>query len=197
VEDAIEEMVKLLETLGIKDDTVIVYNSDNGFAWGEHGFNKKNCAYEECARIPLVILDPRRPQAGRKEETFVLNADLAPTFAELAGVKAEGKMDGQSLVPFFLGQGFKRDKVLIECWGPGEGVRPPVHAAIRTEQWKYIEHFEDWDRKKPKKRKDGSPEIELYDLKKDPFELENLARSKDAKAIIDELAPKLSRLREE
>ncbi len=180
IEDALEAIVAKLKALGIEDDTVLIYSGDNGYAWGEHHWSGKNCAYEECARVPLMAFDPRVPAGGKKVDAFVLNIDLAPTFADLAGVAPTDKVDGRSLVPLFSGdKGWPRDEILLECWGLGsfgKVGKPDIHAAIRTKQWKYVEHYDDPERKKLHKRKDGDDELELYDLEKDKYETENLAR---------------------
>jgi arylsulfatase A-like enzyme len=164
-DDALKAITGALAAAGIAEKTVLIYAGDNGYAWGEHGWGKKNCAYEGCARVPLVAYDPRFPQGGRAIDALTLNVDLTPTFAELAGapVPAETKVDGESLVAAIQGRspGPSRDRVLFECWGGDTG--PGTHAAVRTTRTKV--HL----------RKDGRQELELYDLQRDPHELENLA----------------------
>lgn len=187
-EDALVRIVAALDELRIAGDTILVYTGDNGYAWGEHGYIGKNCAYDECAMVPLVAFDPRRPGGGKTISALTMNADLAPTFVELAGAKMQGKVDGQSMAALLGGDAsaWKREHVLTECWGKGgagekgkkkDKAHPDIHAAVRSSDWKYVEHYDDAARKRLRVRKDGAPEIELYDLKKDPFELDNLARA--------------------
>ncbi len=180
-EDALERIVDVLRELGELDDTVIVYTADNGFSWGEHGYLSKNCAYDECAKIPLVVFDPRHPGGGKTLDALTMNIDLAPTFLDLAGAKlpANVKVDGQSMARLFGGDatGWSREYVLTECWGKETKAHPDIHAAVRSREWKYVEHYSDPERTKLKRRKDDqTAEIELYDLKRDPHELDNLAR---------------------
>ncbi|MBK8215027.1 MAG: sulfatase [Myxococcales bacterium] len=177
-EDAVEEILKVLGELGVADETVIVYTGDNGFAWGEHWHTHKNCAYEECIRVPLVVVDPRAAGGPRTVDDFTMNVDLAPTFAAWAGASVPEKVDGLSFAGLVDGSAkgpWPRTEVLSECWGPGTAGRPDTHAAVRTKKWKYIEHYADDARTKLRVH-DGSPERELYDLEKDPFEVDNLLR---------------------
>jgi arylsulfatase A-like enzyme len=176
-DDALKQITAALAAAGQADKTVLIYAGDNGYAWGEHWWHKKNCAYEGCARVPLVAYDPRYPQNGAEIKALTLNVDLTPTFAELAGVAVptDTKVDGHSLASAIQGRGAPppRDRVLFECWGGSDG--PSTHAAARTERWKYVEHYDDDARTTIHVRKDGRKELELYDLQRDPYELENLA----------------------
>ncbi|MBI4956505.1 MAG: sulfatase [Myxococcales bacterium] len=178
-EDALVRLVDTLKELGIDGNTVLVYNGDNGYAWGERHYIGKNCAYDECAKVPLVAYDPRHPGGGKTLDVFTLNVDLAPTFLELAGAKAGGdkKLDGESMAKLFGGDasGWQREYLLTECWGKATPAHPDIHAAVRSKAWKYVEHYDDTERTQVKKRKDGAREIELYDLGRDPYELDNLA----------------------
>lgn len=176
VEDAIEVLTTRLEGLGIAKDTVIIYMGDNGFAWGDHGHRGKNCAYEECIRVPLVVHDPRFP-TGRKEESFALNVDIAPTLADLGNFlyRHDKPLDGKSLFGLWNGKGgFERDEVPFECWGTGKKGHPATVSGVRTKRWKYVEHYANAERTRIDDSKKGAPVHELYDLQKDPHELLNL-----------------------
>jgi arylsulfatase A-like enzyme len=178
-EDAVESIMKVLGELGVADDTIVVYTADNGFAWGEHWHTHKNCAYEECIRVPMVVLDPRAPAGPRTVDQFTMNVDLAPTIAQWAGATAPFKVDGVSFVGLVDGsatQPWARTQVLTECWGPGTEGRPDTHAAVRTAKWKYVEHYTDPARTTVRTHKKGGAEVELYDLVKDPHEVDNLLR---------------------
>ncbi|MBI5524838.1 MAG: sulfatase [Deltaproteobacteria bacterium] len=177
-EDALEAIVGALEATGLQGNTVLIYTADNGYAWGEHWYHKKNCAYEEVALVPLYVLDPRHPQNGGRVDVMTLNVDLAPTFADLAGVPIppEAKVNGLSLKGLIQGTtgALPRDRVIIECWGGGAN-RPDTHAAARSARWKYVEHYDDDARTILHIRADKREEIEFYDLQKDSYELDNLA----------------------
>ncbi len=183
IEDAVEKVLAALDGLGQRQNTVVVYTSDNGYSWGEHWWDRKNCAYDECARVPLVVYDPRFPRADAIQHEMVLNVDLAPTFAELAGVSPPPSgMNGLSLVGLLRGtaNAWPRDYVFTESWGkagakcPSKIGCPDIHASVRTVDWKYVEHYQDEGMKTVKPRDDGRLERELYDLVRDPFEVDNL-----------------------
>src|SRR4051812_32537674 len=87
-----------LRNLGVLDQTIVVFFSDNGWYWGEHRFRAKNKPYEEAIRAPMFVRYPKLIPLPRKEARFALNIDLAPTFAELAGVGVPIIEDGSSLV---------------------------------------------------------------------------------------------------
>jgi arylsulfatase A-like enzyme len=156
-----------LRNLGIADDTMVVYFSDNGWLWGEHSLRAKNQPYEESIRSPMMVRYPKLVPLPRVETRFALNIDLAPTFAELAGVGVPILHDGVSLVGVLDGTqpaGTWRTDFLAEAW-------PGSHpwALVREEQWKYTEIALD----------PGNPattfDVELYDVINDPYEQDNVA----------------------
>ncbi|MFO0551076.1 MAG: sulfatase [Polyangiaceae bacterium] len=180
-EDAMESIFKVLDELGIKDDTIVVYHGDNGYAWGEHHHPAKNCTYEGCSLIPLMIRDPAVTHATAPLDALTVNIDIAPTFADWAGASAP-KVDGLSLVKLLRGEApnWPRQEVLTECWGTGKKGHADVQASVRTTRWKYVEHYDDPERTKIHVHSKGGPDLELYDLQADPFELDNLLRLDEA-----------------
>ncbi|MFO0617518.1 MAG: sulfatase [Polyangiaceae bacterium] len=178
-EDALESILDALDAAGERDNTILVYAGDNGFSWGEHHYTSKNCAYEECERVPLVIYDPRRPQSGsRTSDALVADVDIAPTLLDLAGVTwpTGNKVNGVSLGAILRDPSatFPRDEILVECWGNQKPAHPPIVAGVRTRSWKYVVQYADGDLTKPSVGSAKAPTIELYDLQKDPYELDNL-----------------------
>jgi arylsulfatase A-like enzyme len=91
-------ILEQLRTLGMEEDTLVVFLSDNGWHWGEHRSRAKNKPYEESIRTPLLVRYPRLTPLPRSETRFGLNIDLAPTFAELAGAEIPVAHDGVSLL---------------------------------------------------------------------------------------------------
>ncbi len=111
-------MLDQLDALGIADHTVVLLTSDNGVAWGEHAefAQGKDCPYEDCLRVPFMIYVPGAA-APAVSASPVLNIDVAPTIADLAGVSVPVPIDGHSVRPIIEGtSGWVRDDFLLETW---------------------------------------------------------------------------------
>ena len=106
---AVDEQLRVIQDqlveLGIDQNTVIIVTSDNGVCWGEHRFfvQAKDCLYEECLRVPLIIYDPRVNNGAAVQTAPALNLDIAPTVAAFAGVEPPVALDGVSLTPWVTG----------------------------------------------------------------------------------------------
>jgi N-acetylglucosamine-6-sulfatase len=183
IDSYVEQMVDLLREQGELDNTYIVFMSDNGLSLGSHRWWRKGCPYEECVRVPLRISGPGIPDA-EYGEVPVSNIDIAPTFAELAGVTppAGTEVDGKSLVPLLQGDpGSLRTRAIL-IHAKEEKNQGPAFWGVRTIRWKYIESH------------DGSRE--LYDLRADRFELHNLAGEKRYSEVQAKLADRLDELKQ-
>jgi N-acetylglucosamine-6-sulfatase len=210
---AIDEGVKLIvDTLGGLHrlrNTYIIFTSDNGFFYGEHRLTGgKFLAYEPATHLPLLIRGPGI-KAGTATGELAANIDIAPTILELAGAEADKSIDGRSLVPFMRDPALRtRRPILFESFvetadveangeptaqrarvsSAGSGpkasasiVAPPKdYLGIRLGPYKYIE----WP----------SGEKELYDITKDPYELNNLVRVPNLSPIRAFLHAQLVRL---
>jgi len=177
VDRAIGEIIEALRRTGRLEGAVILFTADNGLSWGEHRWlDRKSCAYEECVRVPFVVRGPGIP-AGRTDARFVHNIDIAPTFAELAGVRPGLPVDGRSLLPLLRGDAAWREEILLEYWGPAL----LTWTAVRTDRWKYVE-YENGDR-------------ELYDLAADPYEMSSIAGSAQGVQVLPDLRRRLDLLR--
>ena len=176
VDERVDHLVRELTSTDRLDNTFIIFASDNGWQQGEHRIRSgKLYPYEESIRTPLFVRGPGVP-AGSQVEELVLNDDLAPTIADLAGVSFPA--DGRSFTPLFGGEGPPwRSAVLLEAAGGGS---PPTYRGVRTETHKYVEY--------------QTGEKELYDLSADPYELESLHESADA-SLVEDLKAKLDALK--
>ncbi|HEY4689659.1 MAG TPA: sulfatase-like hydrolase/transferase [Anaerolineae bacterium] len=165
---AINALLDALADYGPDSKTVVMYISDNGVFWGEHGLNGKTYPYLEATHVPFAIrYDPLTSQP-RAESRLVANIDIAPTLYELAGLSIPPETDGRSLVPLLKQQDTDwRDSLLVEGWG----YYP--YAAIQTERYLYIET-------------DGDIS-ELYDSTSDPYQMQNQAGNPAYAAVVDEL----------
>lgn len=182
VDDVVGDIRAALHTLGLADNTVIIYTGDNGYLLGEHGLADKWFMYEESIRTPLVVYDPHLPVQlrGRERTEMVLNVDLAPTFVSLAGLQPPSSMQGSSIVPLLRGESPRWRKE----WFYSHHFRHkliPQSEGIRTERWKYIRYIE------------RNPTFEeLYDLRLDPGETNNLTASADHRNQLNHLRKRWS-----
>jgi N-acetylglucosamine-6-sulfatase len=115
-DEGIGEIFRALEARGTLDDTVVVFTSDEGYFYGEHGLSvERRLSYEESARVPLLVRYPRLVAAGRVVDPLVLGIDIAPTLLALAGAPVPASMHGRSLVPLLRGERVDwREDFLIE-----------------------------------------------------------------------------------
>jgi len=166
VDEAVESIIERLERYHIDRDTIIVFTSDNGLHWGEHWLGGKYNAYEESIRVPMIVRYPRMIEHARADERLVLNIDIAPTLAELAGVELVDPMDGRSLSGILCDNDTEwRDDFLLEyftVFATALDGMPP-YAGVRNERWKYLIYASGFE--------------ELYDLQNDPSELDNLLKT--------------------
>lgn len=181
VDREVGRIVDELEKRGLARDTVIIFTSDNGFAFGDRGMADKWFAYEEDMRVPLFVYDPR--QEARTVDAMVLNVDLAPTMLELARLPIPARMQGKSLFKHLRGEqplSEWRTEFFYEHHSVPAKI-PPVEA-FRTQKWKYIRWL-------PQPGDDG-PVEELYNLESDPLEERNLATDPAHAATFAELREK-------
>ena len=152
VDEGVKKVVEALAASGELDGTLIIYTSDNGYFNGEHRIPEgKQRVYEESIRVPLLMRGPGIPQEGSVSGP-VINADLAPTIVDVANATPGLVMDGESLIPVAQNPGIEGGRELL--------VEELSFNAIRTERHVYAEY--------------RNGERELYDLQKDPFELQSL-----------------------
>lgn len=185
VDEGLGAIMDKLEAMGQLDNTVIVFAGDNGFFMGEHRMGDKRCAYEESIRIPMLIRYPRLVKPGTTIEQMVMNIDLAPTFYEIAGIKAPSCVQGNSLVRLFEGSKDWRNSILYSYWVDINFPQYPRMLAIRTEEWKLITYPDTQDKS------------ELYDLKNDPYEMSNLIDNPLCQKQVVELQKEMERLAKE
>ena len=183
VDESVGKLRKTLEELGLSDNTIVIYSSDQGFYIGDHGWYDKRWMYEESLKMPLVVSWPGVTKPGSKSEAMVQNLDYAQTFLDLAGAPQPDDMQGISLKPLLEGKTTEWRKSIYYHYYEYPSVhKVPRHYGVRTERYKLIHfyQFDDW---------------EFYDLITDPDELNNLYKSPEHQAIITETKKELTRLR--
>jgi arylsulfatase A-like enzyme len=183
VDEGVVRVLRALRRAGRLAHTLIIFTSDNGFLLGEHRVRSgKVLPYEPSIRVPLLMRGPGVP-AGRTSHRLVWNGDLTPTILRAAGARAAWPLDGASLWPFIHHPGRTGDRA-VELEGPPFGKRDPAprFTGVRTRRYVYVE----WT---------FTGERELYDLRRDPYELRNLAGTRAARGLRARLAGTLRRLR--
>jgi N-acetylglucosamine-6-sulfatase len=191
VDDSLGRIVGALEKSRTLENTVVVFTSDHGYFYGEHGLSEeRRLAYEEAIRIPLLVRFPPIVKAGTTPAQIGLSLDLAPTLIELAGASpaAGVQSHGRSLVPIFRDSARDwRSSFLIEYFSDTvfPRIRNMGYAAVRTTSHKYIEYQE----------LEGMNE--LYDLQTDPYERRNLIDAPDARSVLERMQSELRRLKAE
>ena len=180
VDEGVRRLIGALRRSGELSRTYVFFISDNGFFFGEHRLDRsKFLPYEPAIRLPLLIRGPGI-RANSSTEQLVANIDLAPTIVELAGARADRSFDGRTLVPFWTRTALRtRRPILLESFAKATDITPtekgsrgrprratssisaPIenYLGVRLDGYKYVE-YETGDR-------------ELYDLRRDPYELRN------------------------
>lgn len=185
VDVAVGMIRKALEENGVADNTVVIFTSDNGFFCGSHGYGSKVLPYEESARVPLIMYDPRHQNSGRGYRTAALtgNIDFAPTMLELAGVPVPDSMDGRSLLPLYDDPNaeIREELQLINAWGPIE----TQCLGVLTKDWKYIY----W----PYAGEEFKATEELYQVSKDRLEMVNRVQTNRSPEVLQDMRKRYDR----
>ena len=169
VDDSVGRILDSLESLGLAENTIVIYTSDQGWYLGEHGWYDKRWMYEESFRTPFLLRWPGVVEPGRRTELLSQNIDLASTFLDAIGAEIPDRMQGRSLVPVL--EAIDDDQVEDVGWRDAlyyryyESQGPhkvPKHEGVRTRRYKLMVFPE-------------LEEVELYDLEIDPDEVRSLA----------------------
>jgi N-acetylglucosamine-6-sulfatase len=185
VDEGIGRIVASLEARGILDETLILFSSDNGYFFGEHGFSiERRMPYDESIRNALLIRYPPMIEAGSHVDGLALSIDIAPTLLEIGAAGIGDHIQGRSLVPLLSGDtaGWRRS-MLVEFYtyeNPMPWLVDMDYRAVRTDRWKYIH----WTHHPP----------ELYDLHADSLETRNLIGEARFAAVADSMRAELGRL---
>lgn len=186
LDDNVGRLLDYLEASGLRENTLIVYTSDQGFYMGEHGWFDKRFMYEESLSTPLVMWLPEGFETQGVIHEMVQNIDYAPTFLELAGVPVPEDMQGVSLLPLLRGEhpADWRKSIYYHFYEYPAEHAVKRHYGVRDERYKLIHFYNDIDC------------WELYDLQEDPHELHNLYGKPGYGKITGRLRQELRRLQE-
>jgi arylsulfatase A-like enzyme len=158
-------ILKGIDELGLRDNTLVIFTSDNGHYKGEHRQGDKRSAYEESIRVPLLARWPGRIPAGSTPTQQLLSVDIPATVCAVAGVTPPVAMHGRDASGVLMGRspGDWRKSWLYTYWSDVEFPDTPTRVALRTETHKLIVY------------RDQPGWTELFDLRSDPYEISNLA----------------------
>lgn len=197
VDDNVGRLLDYLDQEGLTEDTIVIYTSDQGFFLGDHGWFDKRFMYEESLRMPFVIRYPRAIQPGGVCDRMILNVDFAPTFLHYAGLPIPEDMQGTSIDPLLEGrtpQGW-RTSMYYRYWMHCDQIHNVYsHYGLRTERYKLIYYYGEAFELKGSQDIPKEPEWELFDLQRDPHELNNVYHDPNYEGTVKSLTDELHRL---
>ena len=193
IDDNVGRLLDYLEEEGIADDTIVIYTSDQGFFLGDHGWYDKRFMYEESLRMPFVIRYPREVEPGTVNEDIVLNVDFAPLFLDYAGIDVPGFFQGESFRTLLRGHRPQdwRQALYYRYWMHKAHHNVFAHYGVRTKRYKLIYYYADALGQPGAIDERYEPEWELFDLDKDPYELNSVYDAPAYAAVVKELRAEL------
>ncbi len=182
VDDGVARTLATLQEVGELDNTLVIFTSDNGYLLGEHRTAGKNLGYEPSLRVPLLMRGPSVP-AGVRRDATVGTVDLAPTIAAAGGATPGLRVDGRNLLPVAGGAKPGWETILIQAGPRGKRRSGWTFRGVRTDRYTYMERR-------------ATDEAELYDRRRDPFQLHNVAGEPAYARTEAELRRRLLRLQD-
>ncbi len=186
VDRSVGRLLEYLETSGLARNTVVIYASDQGFFLGDHGLYDKRFMYEEALRMPFLVRWPGVTRPGSVQRKLAINPDFAPTFLDIAGLPTPRDMQGRSLRGLMGGRppaDWRTSFYYRYYHDPGDH-NTRTHYGVRTETHKliYFWRLDQW---------------EMYDLRRDPHEMHNIAGKPGERRMEAALRDELYRLKRE
>lgn len=184
VDDNVGRVLNYLKENDLEQNTIIVLTSDQGFYLGDHGFFDKRFIYEESLRMPFILKYPNKVKPGSVNENIISNIDFAPTLLDLAGISTDQKMQGTSFVPVLDGKSLVdwQDAMYYHYYEFPFWHHVQPHYGIRTQKYTLAHFYYNID------------VWELYDLEKDPHQINNIYDHLEYAKIVGELKLKLKKL---
>ena len=183
VDENLGRMIDYLKNTGEWENTLVIYTSDQGFFLGEHGWYDKRFMYEESLITPFLMKIPNSDSSSINSD-LVMNLDFAPTILDYAGIEIPSDMQGKSLKPVIKGEGFSRKGQYYHYYEfPHGWHKVKKHYGVRTKNYKLIHYYSDVN------------EWEMFDLKNDPHEMNNLYGNHNLMGKQEELHMLLDSLR--
>nr|WP_067294261.1 sulfatase [Marinobacterium profundum] len=198
VDDNVGRVLDLLESEGTLDNTLVIYTSDQGMFLGEHDYIDKRWSFEESLQMPMMMRYPEKIPSGTVVDLVVSNVDFAPTILDFLGIPQPESMQGLSFKPIAQGVEMNEwsDEVYFRYWMHLAHHDTPAHYGVRTAEYKLTFFYGlPLDAKGAMKKKTPST-WELYDLRRDPFEVNNVYSNPEYKDIVASLKERLRLLKE-
>lgn len=187
LDENVGEVLDYLDKNGLRDNTLVIYTSDQGFYMGEHGWFDKRFMYQESFHTPLIMRLPKDMERKGVVTEMVQNIDYAPTFLDIAGVEVPSDIQGVSLLPLLKGEKPKkwRDALYYHYHEYPAEHAVKRHYGVSDGKYKLIHFYNDID------------VWELYDLSKDPTEMTNLYGKPGMEKVTRTMMKKLKKLQEQ
>ncbi|HEX6557808.1 MAG TPA: sulfatase/phosphatase domain-containing protein, partial [Longimicrobiales bacterium] len=184
VDASVGRVLEQLERMGLDQNTIVIYSSDQGFFLGDHGWFDKRWMYEESLRTPLLVRWPGVVKPGSVNRDLVMNLDFAPTFLAMAGVAAPQAMQGASLAPLLRGKTPRnwRHSIYYQYFGYPDWHMVRRQYGVRDRRYKLIRYYE-------------VDKWELFDLQKDPHEMRSVYDDARYAGVVRKMTRELERLR--
>ena len=166
LDENIGRLVDFVDDSGLKNNTIVVYTSDNGWFMGDHGLFNKMWMYEESLHVPLIIRYPENVKPASVSDEFISVLEFAPTFLDYAGIEKNKQFQGQSIKPV-LSSATPDNWESVHFYHYFGQFEVPSHYGIRTKDFKLIHFYEAKE----------EPEWELYNIRNDSKEMFNLVNN--------------------
>ncbi len=168
VDESVGRVLQYLGDNGLRDNTLVVCTSDQGFFLGEHGWFDKRWIFEESCRTPMVVRWPGQIAPSSQSDAMVSLVDFAPTFCELAGINADKDMQGSSMVSLMKGQepANWRKSLYYHYYEFPEPHRVRPHYGVITDRYKLVHYY--------------APDVDEWEL------LDRQADPKESKSFYDD-----------
>lgn len=194
IDDGVGRMLDTLDTLGLTENTLVIYTSDQGFFLGEHGWFDKRFMYEESCQMPFLARLPGAIPAGSTSRDISCNVDFAPTFLDYAGIRVPSYMQGRSMRPVLEGETPDDwDQLAYHRYWMNSDIihNAYAHYGVRDPRYKLIYWYNDDLGQIGARPNDAPPEWELFDCEADPFELTNRADDPAMAPVFADMLAKL------
>ena len=187
IDDNLAKVYKFLKDNNLEKNTVIILTSDQGFYLGDHGFFDKRFIYEESLRMPFIVRYPEKIKGGQENKDIISNIDFAPTFLDIAGIKTQEKLQGRSFATVLEGGKLEnwRQSMYYHYYEFPYWHHVQPHYGIRTQKYTLAHFYYNID------------VWELYDLEKDPHELNNVIDDPKYKDVVVKLKKELKQLQKQ